>query len=281
MQNNVATIDKYYSLRPQRSAEPGHPRVRSVDDNATVTPVLPELTITKKASGPLAYIDQPFTWTMEISNNSQATAYNFGVKDTMPTNWVYMAGSSTLGGSPIADPTPSGLNLTWAGLGNLSKGQKASLQYQAKPTSAVVIDPGVGLDRATSTSTRRARTGIKDRVDRAGPPRRARPAEDFTEIASADLMLEKTHRTDYPPAWNVAKDEVVPGTEFEWVLKATNNGPDTSIGPFTVKDTLPDGVKYKGTTTALTGPATQSRRWSPAPTPGRLWPRTRVCRISF
>ena len=34
----------------------------------------------------------------------------------MPTNWVYVTGSSTLGGIPIDDPAASGLNLTWSGL---------------------------------------------------------------------------------------------------------------------------------------------------------------------
>ena len=61
-----------------------------------------------------------------------------------------------------------------------------------------------------------------------------------TAIASADLQIVKFHRTTYPSEWNVAKDEVVPGTEFEWVLQVSNNGPDPSMGMFTVVDTLPD-----------------------------------------
>ena len=75
-----------------------------------------------------------------------------------------------------------------------------------------------------------------------------------TAIGLADLQIVKLHRTDYPKSWNVADNEVVPGTEFEWVLQVSNNGPDPSVGQFTVVDTL--GWSTAATTTVPDGPAT-------------------------
>ncbi|MEZ5158118.1 MAG: isopeptide-forming domain-containing fimbrial protein [Candidatus Nanopelagicales bacterium] len=246
-QTNTVAIDEYFSL----SADPDNPEIREYNGpsaDAKVNPVLPALTIEKTATdGPLAYIDEPYTWTMEVSNDSQATAFAFGVKDTMPTNWEYVADSAVVtvaGGTPTQiNPTVSGLDLTWADLGDLKSGEKASVQYQAKPTSAVTTDPGVGLgiDHVNTATT--------DWTD--GPPTQgwatheSEPATAKTQIASADLMLEKTHETDYPVEWNVEPDEVVPGTEFDWKIKVTNNGEDNSIGPFVVEDTLPVGTEYK------------------------------------
>ena len=91
-----------------------------------------------------------------------------------------------------------------------------------------------------------------------------------TKIASADLMLEKTHKTDYLDAWNVADDEVVPGTEFDWNIKVTNNGPDNSVGPFVVTGHPASGHRYKsysGSGLSLQSGSGGSSRRSPAHTP--------------
>lgn len=248
-QTNTVAIDEYFSL----PADKDNPEIRKYTGptaDAKVNPVLPALTITKDAtSGPLAYIGEAYTWTMEVSNDSKATAFAFGVKDTMPTNWEYVADSAVVtvaGGTPKQiNPNPvSGLDLTWADLGDLKPGEKASVQYQAKPTSAVTSVPGVGLgiDHVNTTTT--------DWSD--GPPvqgwatHESEEATAKTQIASADLMIAKTHETSYPAEWNVGQNEVVPGTEFDWKLLVTNNGLDNSFGPFTVEDTLPAGVEYRG-----------------------------------
>ncbi len=97
----------------------------------------------------------------------------------------------------------------------------------------MVTVPGVGLGNEHTNSAQTTWT-LGPAGQGWGTARQHRTIA-YTEIASADLMLEKTHRTDYPPTWNVANDEVVPGTEFEWILKVTNNGPDTSVGPFMIE----------------------------------------------
>jgi uncharacterized repeat protein (TIGR01451 family) len=69
----------------------------------------------------------------------------------------------------------------------------------------------------------------------AGPPATATGYVD-----SADLVLDKAH-TGTPVA----------GDPFSWTLTVSNAGPDPAIGPWTVTDTLPDGVS--GGTASGTG----------------------------
>lgn len=244
-QTNTATVNEYCSLDDAANTE--RRCYDPASDSANVTPVLPDLTIQKSDSGPLAYIDEPYTWTVTVTNNSGATAYGVDIIDTLPPNWVYVADSSTA--TPPGTPAPgnpaiAGQTLTWTDWLDLDSGESATLTYQAEPTSAVVNNPGVGLAIPHENEAYTSWT--------LGPPAdgwgtdQADEVKAVTHIASADLALLKTHVTDYPQAWNVAAGEVVPGTEFNWVLKATNLGEDPSMGPFTVVDTLPAGVTYKG-----------------------------------
>ena len=87
-----------------------------------------------------------------------------------------------------------------------------------------------------------------------------------TQIASADLMLEKTHKSEYPTRRTSNPNEVVPGTEFDWNIKVTNNGVDNSMGPFVVKDTLPAGTEYKSYSGTDWSCTARSPCTSPAPT---------------
>ena len=238
-QTNTATIDEYYSLAGKQGRKYTGP-----SDSADVTPVLPSLTLTKDSSAALAYIDEAYTWTITVSNTSGATAYGVDVKDTLPPNWTYKTGSTTVDGSPGGNPTISGQDLTWTDLADLATGKNLVLTFQAIPGPGVVQSPGVGLGTKHTNSA--LTTWTLGPAGQGWGTGTSQPDDAYTEIAAADLALAKSHRTSYPAAWNVAKNEVVPGTEFKWVLQVSNNGPDPSMGMFTVKDTLPDGVEYRG-----------------------------------
>ncbi len=91
-QTNTATVAEYYSLPNKQGRKYTGP-----SDTADVTPVLPVLTIAKDASAPLAYIDEPYTWTIVVTNASGATAYGVDVADTLPPNWSYKAELGAVG----------------------------------------------------------------------------------------------------------------------------------------------------------------------------------------
>ncbi len=242
VQTNTATIGEYYSLPSKQGRKYTGP-----SDTAKVNPVLPVLTIAKDASEPLAYIDEPYTWTIAVSNASGVTAYGVDVEDSLPPNWTYEPNSAEwviTGGTPAAlEPTGTAPNISWNDIADLQTGKTLTITFQAVPGPDVVDDPGVGLGTEHENSARTSWT-----LGPAGQgwgTQMSQPDSAYTEIASADLAMVKTHQTDYPDEWNVGLDEVVPGTEFEWVLQTTNNGPDPSFGPFTIVDTLPAGVEYR------------------------------------
>ncbi len=242
-QTNTARVAEYYSLDNKLGRKYTGP-----SDAAEVTAVLPVLNILKEASAPLAYINEPYTWTIKVSNPSGATAYGVDVADIMPPNWAYKAGSAqwvVTGGTAAAkEPTGTPPNITWTDITDLQPGKTLTLTFQGIPGPDVVQSPGVGIGTKHTNRT--------NATYHVGPPAQGwrtvqtDDAAAYTEIAAADPAIVKFHRTDYPSQWNVAKNEVVPGTEFEWVLRVSNNGPDPSMGLFTVVDTLPDGVQFRG-----------------------------------
>ena len=227
-------------------------------DKVTLLP--PNVQIQKFNSDELAYIDQPYAWRLEITNPSENVpgpiAYQISANDVLPPNWTYKTGSTVISydGSDIStdDPTvdstdPLAVKLAWETKTDLPVNKKIIIRFQAIPQPAVATpppgNPGVGTTIPhinTATTSWYPGTPTDDWDLQTSDEVTAQ-----TKIASADLMLEKTHKTDYPDEWNVADDEVVPGTEFDWNIKVTNNGPDNSVGPFVVTDTLPNGTEYK------------------------------------
>ncbi|MEI2620267.1 MAG: isopeptide-forming domain-containing fimbrial protein [Candidatus Nanopelagicales bacterium] len=124
-QTNVVSALEWSSLTP----DPNNPDIRKygpITADAVVTPVLPDVKIEKKASDALAYIDQPYSWTIEVTNpstrNPGPTAYQVKVGDVLPPNWTYKAGTTVikLDGAEISttDPTedttnPLAVKLAW------------------------------------------------------------------------------------------------------------------------------------------------------------------------
>ena len=124
-----------------------------------VDPVLPDVKIKKSASDALAYIGQPYTWTIEVTNpstrNPGPTAYQVKVNDVLPPNWTYNDGSTaiTLDGTPVSAfdlavdaSDPLAVKLAWDTKTDLPVNKKILITFQATPGTGVVSDPGVGVD---------------------------------------------------------------------------------------------------------------------------------------
>ena len=244
---NTATVDAYHSLPDDA---PDRRRYTGPDDLAEVTPAFPELSMVKSLpDGVVTYIDGPLLWQLTITNDGAGRAYALQVEDSLPPNWEYVAGSTVVGGvgSTGTDPdvaTAGGVQtLRWsaaqlAGLdrAELPPGEWLTITFLATPTAGVVADPGVGSDLAhTNNATVTGQDGSGADRNANGPYADTDDAN--ARIDQADLVIEKT-----------TGDDAVAGRNLTWTLTVTNDGPDTAVGPFTVTDTLPEGVDFVSAT---------------------------------
>ena len=268
---NTATVQSYESL-------PSGGRVYAgTSTTATVTPQFPRLLTAKAATGGApAYIGTPYTWTVTSTNTGGAEAFAVDVSDTLPSNWVYSAGSARIsinGATATAEePTITSIFgrsfLRWTSLADLMPGEKVTVTYQATPQAGVVTTPGVG---ATVPHTNTANSFGRDATDATGNALGDygdQPATASTRIDSADVRLDKAHL-----------GTPVAGAPFTWTLTVSNAGPDTAVGPFTVTDALEAPTTFvsaagTGWTCAHSGADVSCTRASPTLTlaPGATFP---------
>ncbi|MFC6009052.1 hypothetical protein [Angustibacter luteus] len=209
---------------------------------ATVTPDFPRLTTTKAAVDPApAYLGDPFTWRVTVTNTGGATAFGVDVTDLLPVGWTYEDGTarvSVAGGPAVAEePVTLGRVLTWQNEGTLQPGQAVVVTFQATPGSSVVSTPGVGSTVPQVNTASGAGEDATGATGNASGPYSAGSTTAQTRIDSADLTLTKTH-----------VDPVVAGGRATWQVTVTNAGADTAVGPFSVTDTLPSGVTFSSAT---------------------------------
>lgn len=252
---NTASVDSYESF-PTGGREYTGP-----SDTAAVTPEFPFVQLQKAATdGPLAYVGDPYTWTLTLTNTGQAPAQTVDATDILPPNWTYDSGSArvSIGGAPAAqrEPVitvnPAGDELVWEfGAaapeapvlpGAATAGAPArtiTVVFTATPDADAIDTPGLDAPHVnTLTATTTDRTGATGNASGAytGPDATAE-----TRIDEADVAIEKVA---------ASTPLVAGGTAAEaWTITVTNNGPDTAVGPFTVTDdwgVLPAGFTVTG-----------------------------------
>src|SRR5690606_17570151 len=129
--------------------------------------------------------------------------------------------------------------LTWTSIGSVAAGDAVSLTYAARPSSGHAwTSDNTGADVAHTNVAHVQMT------DAAGFPQNAvREYRDDSDasvyIHEADLEIAKAHT-----------GAIVAGSSVTWTVTVTNNGPDTSAGPFMVTDWLPADAEF----TAISGP---------------------------
>ncbi len=164
----------------------------------TVTPLPPNVQIEKFNSDDVAYIDQPYSWRLEITNPSKnvpgPTAYQVSASDVLPPNWTYKPGSTviTLDGTEISktDPTvdstnPLKVKLAWDTKTDLPVNKKIVITFQATPGPDVVTNPGVGITDAGPAHQHREHLLV---------PRNA-----HVQLGPADLAVTSPRRLRSPP----------------------------------------------------------------------------------
>jgi uncharacterized repeat protein (TIGR01451 family)/fimbrial isopeptide formation D2 family protein len=240
---NTARVTHYESL-----ASGGRTSYAPVSATRVVTPQFPHVTPTKSVAAGPAYLGQPKTWTVTLTNDGGADARHSTATDTLPMNWTYDAGSATVvvagGAANPVEPTLSSDGsghqvLAWADLGTIpaaGTNRTIVITFTATPKDPdAITDPGVGASVAHTNSVATTAQDATGATANASGPYNASPATASTHIDSADVQITKTSGT------------AVAGQNLTYTLVVHNNGPDTAVGPFPVTDSLPSGL---GTVTA-------------------------------
>ncbi len=230
---NTADITGYRSLPGAGRTYDGPVASRSV------RAALPRVTIDKTALGTgTAYIGEPQQWRLAITSVGASTAYGVDATDRLPAGWSYDAGTArvSVAGGPATDVPPVVTTLTgspqvldWTDLGDLPVGASLVITFSATPGPDVVTAPGVGSavvhtnTGGTTAEDARGRRSDATGTSYAGPDDTA-----SVHVDSADLRLAKSHT-----------GTAVAGQPLTWTVRATNDGADPAIGPWTVTDTLP------------------------------------------
>jgi uncharacterized repeat protein (TIGR01451 family)/fimbrial isopeptide formation D2 family protein len=208
--------------------------------DADVTPDFPSPTIVKTASAGPAYIGEAKTFTIEVTNDGTSDAENAEVTDTLPANWVYDAGSTTIDSVAAADPGIAGQVLTWSTLPDLVPTDSFTIEYTAHPDASATwtaANTGSAVDYTNDV------TVTVDDVSGASANSSGAYTDSTDEtvhIDRADLSIDKAHDPG---------DDPTAGDSFSWTLTVTNSATsDTAVGPIVVDDTLPADATYSSFT---------------------------------
>ncbi len=213
-----------------------------------------------------------------VTNVGTATAYSLNVTDTLPAGLTYHAGTSTLNGSPIADPSVVGQDLIYALGHTLAAGERMTLTFRADVTSGIVANATLtnvayvqGRD-ASGTVIPGANPDVGDVSD----PDPDDPDADDTGSEAVTALV---------PALDVDKEiirvydrfgveispmpsAVEPGMRIEYQFVVTNVGTGTAYG-VDVEDRLPAGVEYRAGTSTLNGVAISDPTITGTPSTGQ------------
>ncbi len=217
----------------------------SNDDTVTVNFEFPELDVTKTTTAAGfpdiadANVGQSFGWRIVVTNQaSTAVAVDTVVGDTLPPDWTYDTGSTTIAGAPTAEPSvvtdPGGDVLTWDFTGEtIQPGASVTITFTAKPGLAAKAKPPVQTNSAVAVTD--DASGSSGNLD--GP-------YTDSDTAQATLLF---------PVLDVEKTPddgtVNAGADMAWTIVITNTGTGAA-SDVDVVDDLQAGMVYQAGTAA-------------------------------
>ncbi|MGK2932914.1 MAG: hypothetical protein ACSLFD_09135, partial [Solirubrobacterales bacterium] len=210
------------------------------DDTVILSYEFPEIQVTKTTGKPGfpdiadAPVEQSFPWRIEIKNNANvAKAFDTVVTDTLPADWTYDAGSTSITGGASAEPTvvtnPAGDKLTWNFSGQtINPGASVVINFTATPQLAARANPNPQINDSDAAS--RDSSGNPGNAD--GPYKDEDDAKATLKFPIADLVLTKT-----------APAEVESNEVFDYGITVENKGPNTATD-VVINDPLPAGLTF-------------------------------------
>jgi uncharacterized repeat protein (TIGR01451 family)/fimbrial isopeptide formation D2 family protein len=212
----------------------------SNNDTVVVNFEFPEITVNKTTTAP-GFPDiadaaplTSFGWRIVVRNNATtAKAIDTVVTDTLPPDWTYDAGSTSITGAVTAEPAvatnPAGDVLTWDFTGQtIQPGASVTITFTAKPDLAARANPPIQVNDAKAAS--KDASGSDRNAD--GPYTDEDDAKAELKFPKSDLGIEKS-----------APAEVDVLEEFTYTMKVTNYGPDTATN-VVITDPLPAGLVF-------------------------------------
>ena len=244
---------------------------------ATVTPLLPRVTLAKAAAdtSKSAYAGEPFEWVLTATNAANGgAAQKVVLTDTLPANWTFTEVKRiTVAGATVASTPPAGgANgpLVWT-FGSdsvdastpvvLQPGQSITIRYTATPKNPDALTaPGVGSANPHTNTLSAVTTDRRNATGSASGSYTGANAADSAFLRDANLHVEKRAvggvtgtGAQATNLHGLATGAWVPGqgpvsgryAQPQWRVTVTNQGPDASFGPFAFTDTTvqPSGVQ--------------------------------------
>lgn len=257
--DNTAAVPHYFGVpEATRTANPTWAYRDYTDGGSDATkvildfPTLATVKTTGLASFPdtgSASVEQNFPWRVVVTNTSAtATASNVVIRDTLPANWSYAAGSATLspGGAqePTVTPNAGGDVLDWT-VASLGPGASVTVAFQAKPAVAAGTTPGLGANAHVNSAKVASATDEAGNTGNAGGPY-ATPSDTAAATLApfADVSVTKT----------VDPAAILKGGTTTFTLTVRNAGPSTAQG-VSLADTLPAGLTFLSSDTPSCQPA--------------------------
>jgi uncharacterized repeat protein (TIGR01451 family)/fimbrial isopeptide formation D2 family protein len=255
---NTADVPSYFGVPAAERTANGFD-YREYDDvppdTVTITLEVPALEIVKTTGAPgfpddaPASIENAFSWRVVVTNpNPGSRLFGVDLTDVLPPNWSYVAGSAQVTGTgdltpgaqvdPQVSNPPGGQSLSWSNLADLDGGETVIVDFDAVPEPLAAVDPGTGAANPNvndASATGSDSSGAGGSAD--GPYSGSDDASATLAVPSFDLAVTKTASRPTPPA----------GTEFDWTITVTNNGPDTAPD-VTLTDDLPAGTSFVSVT---------------------------------
>ncbi len=204
------------------------------------------LTVEKTANPTVVAAAAGSTTQFRISTKTSSyTMSSLSVRDTLPPNWQYVNGTTTITlpnlTTSTANPTITGVGsagnpfvLTWSGLGNMAANQEILITFTAQTMSVFPVGT-LSQNRVVSTGTRSVGTP---------PVVQTFSATDFAYVATGNVQITKTSNAPTP---------LYPGDTFTYTVTVTNPGAAGTnlLTGVSLYDAIPAGLTSVAGTTSL------------------------------